>query len=103
MNIFELTESQKETKHLIGKITDHVNTFTRDAKEFNELMSMEHRTLQQSFTKLCLQWIEYIALDDYRTDGRNEQSHNLAKDILKAFGSLPRHEGTKPSEWLGCI
>ena len=90
-------------RKLIGDITDHVNTFTSDADTFNVLMSNEHRTLQQSFTKLCLQWLEHCATDEYRTDGRNEGSKKVAKEILEQWRKIPYYESYKPSLFLGCI
>lgn len=46
-------------------------------------MSTEHRTLQQSFTRLCIEWIKYVASDEYRFDGRNEENHKVCKEIVK--------------------
>lgn len=71
----------------VEAITDLVNTFSTDkiASQFNEKMSMQHRTLQNSFTRLALQWIEHVASDGYRTDPRNESSHQICKQLLAAF------------------
>jgi hypothetical protein len=102
----------KQTKELVQEITDYVNTFNDKSKEFCEAMSCEHRTLQQSFTKLCLQWIEHCASVEYRTDGRNEQSQKIARELLEGFKQKQAKDGftnetlkmmCKPSGHLGCI
>lgn len=82
-----------ETIEVVSTLTKHVNTFTRDAKEFNQLMSNEHRTLQQSFTRLCLQWIEHVANEEYRTDGRNEKSKEICKELIEAFKMKYKAQG----------
>jgi hypothetical protein len=102
----------KQTKELVKEVTDYVNTFNNKGQEFCEAMSCEHRTLQQSFTKLCLNWLEHCASDEYRTDGRNEQSKKIAMELLEGFKQKQIKEGftgdtlrlmSKPSGYLGCI
>jgi len=101
-----------QTKELVQEITDYVNTFGDKSKEFNKSMSCEHRTLQQSFTRLCLSWIEHIASNEYLVDGRNEQSQKIAQQLLEGFKDKQIKEGytgsslesmSKPSCHLGCI
>jgi len=102
----------KQTKELVKEVSDYVNTFNNKGQEFCEAMSCEHRTLQQSFTKLCLQWLEHCASNEYRFDGRNEQSHQIAKELLAGFKDKQIRDGftgetlkmmSKPSGYLGCI
>ena len=102
----------KQTKELVQEVTDYVNTFNDKGQEFCEAMSCEHRTLQQSFTKLCLQWLEHCASVEYRTDGRNEQSQKIARELLEGFKQKQANDGftnetlkmmCKPSGHLGCI
>ena len=81
------------TKELVKEITNYVNTFSNKSGEFNEAMSNEHRTLQQSFTRLALAWIEHVASDEYRHDGRNEASHNTCKQLMDGFKELQAREG----------
>ena len=97
------SERLEKLKKLVSNITDHVNSFNRDGNSFNEIMSREHRTLQQSFTRLCFQWIEHVASEDYKTDGRNEWSKKISIELIEQFQKLDNHQGTKPSNWLGCI
>jgi hypothetical protein len=94
------TEINEKTKEVVNDITDYVNTFSR-RDDFNEIMSMEHRTLQQSFTRLCLRWIEHVSKEEYRTDGRNEQSKNICQKIVNDFKE--KNGGYVPSEFIGYI
>ena len=94
-------------------------------ESFLKAMSCEHRTLQQSFTRLCLQWLEHVASDEYRTDLRNEDSKKIAgklmqhkvtnhlidefiKDVAKE-GRVSEEDVRKnlpiylPSKWLGNV
>jgi hypothetical protein len=85
MFIFNFT-MRKSPIEMAGEMTDFVNTFSNEPrKEFIQAMSNEHRTLQQSFTRLCLEWIEHCASQDYRTDGRNESSHTTCKAMVEAY------------------
>jgi hypothetical protein len=102
----------KNTKELVGDITDYVNSFSNKEREFCEAMSLEHRTLQQSFTKLCLSWLEHCASSEYLTDARNEQSKKIAMELLEGFKAKQIKEGytgdtlelmSKPSGYLRCI
>jgi hypothetical protein len=101
-----------ETKKLVENFSDYVNTFNDKGQEFCQAMSSEHRTLQQSFTKLCLSWLEHCASDEYRTDPRNEGSQKIARELLEGFKQKQIQEGftgetlkmmSKPSGYLGCI
>jgi ABC-type uncharacterized transport system ATPase subunit len=93
------TEAMK-AKVIADEITNYVNTFSR-RDEFNEAMSREHRTLQQSFTRLCLKWIEHVSKEEYRTDARNEQSKEICQKIVTDFKE--KNGGFLPSEFLGFI
>lgn len=102
----------KKTKELVQDITDYLNTFNSKEKEFCEAMSCEHRTLQQNFTRLCLQWIEHCASDEYRTDARNERSKIISRELLEGFKDQQITTGftgetlklmSKPSGWLNTV
>lgn len=75
----------EDIKELVSRITDFVNSYSADRKQFINQMSTEHRTLQQSFTRLVLEWLEFVASDDYRYDDRNKASHEIALKVIKAF------------------
>ena len=103
-------EDKKNTAfEVASKIASFVNNFNCDEKEFIKQMSMEHRTLQQSFTRLVFKWIEFCASNDYHFDGRNEATHKISKEMVTAFSKfkedqMPMHwRDVKPSEFLPLI
>ena len=86
----------KDTKNKENaqKVAEMLNIFTFDYEGFCKAMSNEHRTLQQSFTRLCIHWLCTCASDEYRYDGRNEASHEVAKALIDSqdadfIGNLP--------------
>ena len=91
-------------KELAQNISRFVNTFARDKNdEFIEQMAVEHRTLQQAFTRLCLQWVEHMAsLPDNRIDLRNEASRNVCRDLL-TNAEMKEAYDEKPSRYLPTI
>lgn len=99
------------TDELVLEIGRYCNSYNVPMDKFNQQMSTEHRTLQQTFTKLCLSWIEHVASDDYRTDGRNIESKIICRDLINAFSDkVIENEGLnvitqalKPSKYLGTI
>jgi hypothetical protein len=94
---------REELEKLVKHFTDFVNTFSLNQEEFNQLMSMQHRTLQQSFTRLAVKWLEHCASDGYRTDLRNEGSKQ-AGEILKAvMEKIFEEKGFKLSDFLGMV
>jgi hypothetical protein len=101
-----------ETKEVVRTMSDFVNSFSVNHHEFCEEMSKEHRTLQQSFTRLCLKWIEHVASEEYRTDGRNEASQKISRELLELFREKKSKEGysgatlelmSKPSGYCSII
>lgn len=68
------------------KIADYING-CKTSKYFVDGMKNQHRTLQQSFTRVCVDWIEHLALlngkesDFY--DLRNEASVKFAKRLTE--------------------
>lgn len=82
---------EKQIKKLGNKISGEVlaefssqfvNSYNLNSKEFCETMGNQHRTLQQSFTRLCVEWFKYLSTTQ-SYDGRNEASVNLAKEIMQ--------------------
>lgn len=73
------------------EISRVINDFGFSPSGVAEAMQNEHRTLQQSFTSLYLEWLKLVASDEYRYDGRNELSHIVAKELVgdKDIGRLP--------------
>ncbi len=79
-------EINSKARELAGQITDYVNRGGRDCgKELAVALSSEHRTLQQSTMKAFLEFIEFAASDDYRTDGRNEETKRMAQRLIDGF------------------
>lgn len=66
-------------------ISDSVNSYSFDTKGFINQMMNEHRTLQQSFTRICMSWIYALAETPYY-DERNEESVMVARQIKEALG-----------------
>lgn len=52
--------------------------------EIAEYMATEHRTIQQSFMRLCMKFIKKMSEQEY-WDGRNEASVKMAKKIMEAL------------------
>lgn len=79
-------------KEMAKEMSNFVNCFGNShMKDFINQMATEHRTLQQSFTGLCVKWFEHLATTEYY-DARNEASVELAKQlkpILDEYGYLP--------------
>lgn len=92
--------NQQKAIEIAENITDYVNSFSR-RDEFNIAMSNQHRTLQQSFTRLCLKWLEHISKDEYRTDLRNQASKDIAQKIIADFKE--KNNGISPSEFIGYV
>lgn len=91
-----------------------VNTFgDGNMDAFIALMSVEHRTLQQSFTKLVFKWLELLATEGYPFDQRNENAVSTSKMLLDLFRKYNQeHEGytgatldmmSKPSGYMNMI
>lgn len=109
-------ELQENGKELAGKITDLVNySGGQGTDAFLEQMGREHRTLQQSFTRLCLQWLEQVAerKGPQFLDARNEASQKIAEQMMDGFIKIIAVQNNvsedeiranwdvyKPSKWL---
>ena len=79
--------SKEKAIALVEEFGNFVNSYGHDTNAFIEAFSRQHRTLQQSMVRVMLATIEHVASDDYHTDGRNEQSKEVAKTIIKGFKS----------------
>jgi len=92
-----------DVNKLVEEITNYVNTFSLKPEEFTDSMSRQHRTLQQSFTRLCLKWIEYCGSEEYRYDPRNEGSHDICKQMVEAFMRSNDVANVEPSNFLPMV
>ena len=85
--IREVVEARIRAKDMVERMSQYMNSMSR-GKEFCEEMGREHRTIQQSFTRLCMNWVEYCARDEYQTDLRNQASKTLCKQIVESVDNL---------------
>jgi hypothetical protein len=71
-------------KELAKALSDGLNDFICETtvKAFLDGMTVQHRSLQQTFTGVCLQWLARIAAEDYPTDGRNEYAQKVARKAI---------------------
>jgi hypothetical protein len=65
-------------------VSNMVNDMSFDAKSMAEKMSNDHPTLQQSFMKLCVKFIQKMA-EKTCYDGRNERSVKMAQKMVSAM------------------
>ena len=97
-------ELEDRSEKIVADLTHLVNSMSFKPDYFIDAMSREHRTLQQSFTKLCMQWLEHVAHDGYPYDLRNEASHQVCRDIVKLYVSLLENKSNAlPSQMLPLI
>ena len=79
--------NKSDARQLANQIADMVNTMCKDiiTKDFVEEMSCQHRTLQQNFTRLCVNWLKELNknYENGYYDLRNEASCKLANEIIK--------------------
>ena len=73
-----------DEKSLVSTVASAINSFSFSEKKFVDAMNKEHRTLQQSFTRLCIAWLKNCGSDEYLYDGRNEASHEIGKAVSAA-------------------
>lgn len=102
-------QSHKPTaEEMAGYIEDYFNSFSSKEKDLIQQIERLHRTLQQSFSKFVLMWIEHMATDEYRVDGRNEASKMMAQRMMVAFKEWlktndPNCYDLLPHNWLRLI
>lgn len=72
------------------EITAVVNDFSFDPRDVARAMAFEHKTLQQGFTRLCVEWLRVCAaMDDMQIDARNEASREVARKLMANAEDLP--------------
>lgn len=84
----ELKQQGKEAAQAVSNIVNYGGT---GVQGFLEEMGRDHRTLQQSFTRLCLQWLEQVATrkGPMFIDPRNEASQKVAEKLIGNPEILP--------------
>ena len=73
-----------DSKKQANEVADMLNSLLFDYEGFCREMTRQHRTLQQSFTRLCIHWLATCSSDEYQYDGRNEASHRIAKALIES-------------------
>ena len=77
--------SKFEATELAEVVSRSINSSVFEAAEFVEKMGREHRTLQQSFTGLCLEWIKHMAKQENNCDLRNKASVDVCKTMIASL------------------
>lgn len=72
-----------------NEVSDMLNILGFYPEGFCAEMTKDHRTIQQNFTRLCIEWIKTCASDDYRYDERNRASHVKCKAIVETMSKDP--------------
>ena len=71
----------KDTNERVAtQLAEAVNSFC-DEKKVAQHLAVQHRTLQQTFTRVCVYWLKQLATTEY-FDDRNAASVQLAKDLM---------------------
>lgn len=71
-------------------LTNVVNGSPLNMQGIVDALAVEHRTLQQNFTRLCFAWIKKVATDPcYSTDDRNQATYVKCKAIYDTMSKDP--------------
>lgn len=83
----------KNAETAVKAMSNYVNNFGCKPMEFATLMGREHRTLQQTFTGICVAWLEHLARCEAQGyyDLRNEASVKLGKRFVNAIEEVDRY------------
>jgi len=75
--------TQDRAKNAAESITNAMNSMHFDHIATAKAIGSQHKTLQQTFTRLCLAWLCYnnTGIAESCSDGRNEHTIALAKQI----------------------
>ena len=69
--------SEERNRRDAEQLSNMLNSYSFSSKGVATEMAKQHRTLQQSFTRLCVEWLKLCGSDEYHYDARNEDSHEL--------------------------
>lgn len=72
--------TRDKNQEVASALTTAVNCYF-DAHKAAEYMTREHRTLQQTFTRVCVEWLLVLSKQEYYDD-RNADSVRLAKALF---------------------
>jgi hypothetical protein len=85
LKVVELSLRGIPTKDVYQIFENWLNNMCCPVKEFSELVTSAHRTLQQDAMRLFLECIKIWAKNEH-WDGRNERTVQLAKKIVDFMG-----------------
>ena len=91
----EKRDYKREAKENAVKLVDDFSNLVNgspDVEAIVEQFKREHRTLQQSMFRVILTLIVSMTKDDYHTDGRNEQSKDIAKKLILGYAEMVKRE-----------
>lgn len=72
--------TRDKNQEVASALTTAVNCYFTERKAA-EYMLREHRTLQQTFTRVCVEWLKVLSTVEHYDD-RNAASVKLAKDLM---------------------
>lgn len=84
-------EREDRSRQLILDFGDAVNKGA-DTEVMLDQYDRGHRTLQQSMFREIIAIICHVANDNYRTDGRNEESKAMAKKFIAGYAEVIKQE-----------
>ncbi len=84
MQNWEIEQNEKIEK-LMSDFADIANSCRNKNSVFCKEFTKHHNTTQQSMLGTILQLVAFVATDDYRTDGRNQQSKKVAKMLVAGY------------------
>lgn len=81
----------RDADAVMTALSNYVN-YRKSTQGFIDAFKREHRTLQQSMFGMFLALIEDMATDNYHTDGRNEDSQKMARQLIEGFKEAKKKE-----------
>ena len=81
----------RDADAVMTALGNYVN-YRKNTQAFIDAFKREHRTLQQSAFRMLLELVEDMATDNYHTDGRNEDSKKMAKQLIEGFKLAKKQE-----------
>ncbi len=79
-----MSRSKEDVAQAVQTISTFVNSLSNEGEEFSEQMGCEHRTLQQSFTRLCVAWLMHLSkVPEGHYDLRNQGSVLLGRKFAE--------------------
>tara|TARA_R110000772_G_C13310268_1_gene440064 strand:+ start:12373 stop:12720 length:348 start_codon:yes stop_codon:yes gene_type:complete len=94
--------SRLSPQELANEFSNFVNGSSDEKnQEFVNHFCNQHRTLQQSMFGVMMQVLEKVGHESYRTDGRNQSSHETGKTLLKGYKTQMKKElmESDPNFW----